>query len=68
MYSFILDIHIKVELLGYEVGYMFCFNEYCQNFFQSDCNYFYTHQQSMGGVPADLILSVFKILAILLDK
>lgn len=67
MYSFILDIYKEVELLGDEGGCTFSFNEYCQIFFRSDCNNFYTHQQSMGGVPADLILSVFKILAILVD-
>lgn len=35
-------------------------------FFQSDCNNFYIHQQGMGS-SANLVLSVFKILAILVD-
>lgn len=58
-HSDILDTYIGVELLNY---YMLGFNRYCQNFFQSDLNIFYSHKQGMDGSP-DLILSVFKILA-----
>lgn len=64
MHSFILDIYRKVELQGYEVDYMFSFNECCQNFFQTDSDNFYTHQPRMGLT----ILSIFKILAILVAK
>lgn len=66
VHSFILDTYIGVDVLNYEFGYMLGFKRYSQHFFQSDLNIFYSHKQGMDG-SADLILSVFKILVILVD-